>query len=338
MEPGPGHRPLANHRPPVKRAGPTRDPLRARPPGSSRVPGPLGASRALLLVLATLLLALFAGTAAAQDGVTRWVRYDDGERVSWGILEGETIREVEGDLFQGPRPTGRTLAASDVTLLVPVDPMRISKVVGTAVNTERPGLELPPDAHPRWFAKFPTSLSPDGAGIELPPEAGNLNYEGELVVIIGRRARHVSREDALDHVFGYGVGNDYSENTWYGEDRGREEPSRMISKGSDTWANLGPVIVSGIDYRGRSVVTRLNGKVVQDGNTDQIIQEVPELISHLSRYVTLLPGDVIYTGTVPFLEGARRRMELGDELEVSIEGIGSVRSTIVPMEVRGGGR
>lgn len=294
-----------------------------------RIRHTVGATLALLAFAALVPLA-----AGAQEP-TRYVRYDDGTRVSYGILEGDTVRELDGYLFDRPEPTGRTLAASEVRFLTPVDPRRISKVVGTAVNTERPGLELPPDAHPRWFAKFPTSLSPDGAEIELPPEADNLNYEGELVVVMGRKARHVSEENALDYVFGYAVGNDYSENTWYGEGQGRREPTRMISKGSDTWANLGPVIVTGIDYRGRSVVTRLNGEVVQDGNTEQIIQEVPELISHLSRYVTLLPGDLIYTGTVPFLEGARRRMQAGDELEVSIEGIGRVRSTIVPMKVPG---
>ena len=203
--------------------------------------------------------------------------------------------------------------------------------MGTAVNTRRPGLELPENAYPRWFAKFPTALNPDGAGVELPPEATNLNYEGELVVVIGKEARHVSEDEALDYVFGYGVGNDFSENTWYGERAGREEPTRLISKGTDTWACLGPVITAGIDYRGRRVTTTLNGEIVQDGSTDQLIQNVPELISNLSRYVTLLPGDVIYTWTVLFEEGARRRMEVGDVLTVSIDGIGSVTNTIVPM-------
>ncbi|MFW6078084.1 MAG: fumarylacetoacetate hydrolase family protein [Gemmatimonadota bacterium] len=271
----------------------------------------------------------------AQEAATRYVRYEHEGDVSYGILEEETIRELDGAPFDAPSPTGAVVGIDEARLLTPVDPMRISKVVGTAVNTRRPGLELPEDAHPRWFAKFPTSLNPTGGEVELPPEAGNLNYEGELVVIIGREARHVSEEDALDHVFGYAVGNDFSENTWYGEGAGREGPSRMISKGADSWACLGPMIVTGIDYRGRRVVTRLNGEIVQEGTTDDLIQDVPELISDLSRYVTLLPGDVIYTGTVLFEEGARRRMEPGDELEVTIEGLGTVRNTIAPMRVPG---
>ena len=165
----------------------------------------------------------------------------------------------------------------------------------------------------------------------LPPEAGNLNYEGELVVVMGKTARHVSEEDALDYVFGYAVGNDFSENTWYGERQGRGEPSRLISKGSDTWACLGQEIVTGLDYNNRRLTTRLNGDIVQDGNTNELIQDVPELIAYVSRFITLEPGDLIYTGTVLFKEGARRKMQVGDVLEVTIEGIGSVRNTIVPM-------
>lgn len=285
------------------------------------------------LVLASLCILYAIGIAEASAQVVRYVRFQDGNEISYGILEGETIRVLDGTLFDN-RPTGATVALDDVTLLLPLDPMDVSKVVGTAVNTRRPGLDLPEDAHPRWFAKFPTALSPSGGGVELPEEATNLNYEGELVVIIGREARHVSRAEALDYVFGYGVGNDFSENTWYGERKGREEPTRLLSKGTDTWAALGPVISTGLDYRGRRIVTRLNGEIVQDGSTDDLIQNVPELVSYLSRYVTLLPGDIIYTGTVLFKEGARRRMELGDELVVSIDGIGEVHSTIVAMKPR----
>ena len=159
-------------------------------------------------------------------------------------------------------------------------------------------------------------------------EAGNLNYEGELVVIIGREARGVGEEDALD-VFGYAVGNDFSENTWCSERKGREEPARLISKGSDTWAcHQGDRIVTGISHSGRQLRTTLNGG---DGNTNDLIQDVPELITYVSRFITLMPGDLLYTGTVPFQEDARRKMQLGDRLTVNIEGIGSVTNEIVEM-------
>ena len=279
-------------------------------------------------ILATAAMLLMVSHAIAE---TQHVRFNADGEVLYGVLEGETIRVLSGDHFSNPIETGQSHSLADVELLLPVDPLRVTKILGTAINTRRPGLELPEDAHPRLFAKFPTSLNPDGGKVMLPPEAENLNYEGELVVVMGQTARHVSEADALDYVFGFAVGNDFSENTWYGEQQGREEPARLISKGADTWACLGSVIVSGINHRNRSVVTTLNGEVVQDGNTNELLQDVPELIAYISRYITLMPGDLIYTGTVLFEDGARRKMQVGDKLTVTIEGIGSVTNEIVAM-------
>ncbi|MEM9742971.1 MAG: fumarylacetoacetate hydrolase family protein [Pseudomonadota bacterium] len=282
--------------------------------------------RLALVFFATTLLG-FAGPASAES----YVRFTVNDAVHYGLLEGDQVAQLSGDYFSDPKPTGERYPLEDVGLLLPLDPTRVSKILGTAVNTRRPNLEVAEDAHPRWFAKFPSSLNENGGNVMLPPEAGNLNYEGELVVVIGKEARHVSEEDALDYVFGYTVGNDFSENTWYGERKGRGEPSRLISKGSDTWACLGNVIVTGINHRDRRLVTTLNGKVVQDGNTNDLIQDVPKLISYASRYITLMPGDLIYTGTVPFQEGARRKMQVGDRLTVTIDGIGTVENQIVEM-------
>ena len=281
---------------------------------------------ALISCVITALAALSLNAEAA-----RFVRFEVNGTTSYGEVVGEKIHQLSGLYFNAPERTGVTYDYDAVKLLLPLAPRDVSKILGTAVNTKRPNLSLPENPHPRWFAKFPSSLNPSGAGVMLPPEAGNLNYEGELVVVIGKTARHVSEEDALDYVFGYAVGNDFSENTWYGERQGRGEPSRLISKGSDTWACLGQEIVTGLDYNNRRLTTRLNGDIVQDGNTNELIQDVPELIAYVSRFITLEPGDLIYTGTVLFKEGARRKMQEGDVLEVTIEGIGSVRNTIVPM-------
>jgi 2-keto-4-pentenoate hydratase/2-oxohepta-3-ene-1,7-dioic acid hydratase in catechol pathway len=268
---------------------------------------------------------------AVRSAVTRYVRYSHRGRISYGILDGETIRELRGDLFASPQPTGVTARRSEVKLLIPLDPARVSKVVGVAINTRRPGLEAPVP-HPRWFAKFPTSLNDAEGDVEMPPEATNLNYEGELVVVIGKRARHVPEAEALNYVFGYTVGNDFSENTWYGERQGVNEPTRLLSKGMDTWAPIGSTIVAGIEHRGLPVRTKLNGELVQEGTTNDLVNDVPKLISHLSRYVTLLPGDVIFTGTVRVLPDKRRRMQPGDVVEVEIEGLGTTRNRIVEMK------
>ena len=286
-----------------------------------------------LITIKLALIALVVTSLNAQ--AARYVRYDANGTTSYGEVVGETVHELSSHFLDGASRTGVKHSLDSVNLLMPLDPKDVSKILGTAVNTKRPNLKLPEDPHPRWFAKFPSSLNHSGGGVMLPPEAGNLNYEGELVVVIGKTARHVSEEDAMDYVFGFAVGNDFSENTWYGERKGRGEPSRLISKGSDTWACLGNEIVTDIDHRDRRLVTRLNGEIVQDGNTNELIQDVPELIAYASRYITLEPGDLIYTGTVLFNEGARRKMEAGDKLEVNIEGIGSVYNTIVPMAAPG---
>ena len=118
------------------------------------------------------------------------------------------------------------------------------------------------------------------------------------MLIIGKQGRHIPEAEALDYVFGVTVGDDFSENTWYGEGQGVEEPTRLLSKGTDSWAPIGPAIVTGIDYLDLAVEVRLNGEVVQEGRTSDLVNGVPNLISYISRYVTLMSGDVIFTGTV----------------------------------------
>ncbi len=282
-------------------------------------------------LLAVLSCAVVLSTAVPVEAQTRYVRFSRDGWVAYGILEGETVRELRGDLLQSPQPTGRTFAMGDVELLAPIDPADVHKVIGVAVNTLGAGRDGP-IPHPRFFAKFPTSIRGPGDPVELPPEARNLNYEGELVLVIGREGRHIAEADAMDYVFGVTVGNDFSENTWYGERQGTEQPTRMISKGTDSWAPIGPAIVTGVEFTDLAVEVRLNGEVVQRGRTSELANGVPALISYISRYVTLEPGDLIFTGTVGRVEGARRRMQAGDVVEVEIEHLGVLRNHIVAME------
>ncbi|MGH7754504.1 MAG: fumarylacetoacetate hydrolase family protein, partial [Gemmatimonadales bacterium] len=219
---------------------------------------------------------------------------------------------------------------SAVRLLSPLDPARVSKVLGIAINTRRPNREQPV-AHPRFFAKMPTSLVGPEAEVEHPPEATNLDWEGELVLVIGRRARHVSVEDAPRYIFGVAVGNDFSENTWYGERQGVNEPTRLISKAMDTWAALGPAVVTGVDYSDLKVDIRVNGETVATGRTSQLLNNPAHLVSYISRYITLLPGDLIYTGTYPTVQGKDNTVHPGDVVEVEIEQLGMLRSRIVAM-------
>lgn len=272
-----------------------------------------------------------APSTASQQKVTHYVRYRQGDRVSYGILEGEAIRELSADYFSNPKPTGRSVRRDQVKILSPLDPMKTQKVVGVAVNFRRPQQQEIP--HPRYFAKMPTAINDPEGEIELPPEATNLNYEGELVLVIGKKGRHIPVERALEHVFGVTVGNDYSENTWYGERKGVEEPTRLISKAMDSWAQLGPSIATGLDFADLEVITRLNGEVVNKGRTSDMVNSPAVLISYLSRYMTLMPGDVIYTGTYYPVNDGRRIMQAGDVVEVEVQNLGVLRSHIVPMPI-----
>jgi 2-keto-4-pentenoate hydratase/2-oxohepta-3-ene-1,7-dioic acid hydratase in catechol pathway len=293
-------------------------------------------TKAIHRIITTLaLIALTQAALWAQSGITKYVRYSQGGNTSYGILDGQTVRELDGDFLYGGSPTGKTVPLSSVRLEIPLDPIKISKVLGVALNTDMPGGPPLHVRHPRFFAKMPTSLNRHEGGVELPPEAMNLNFEGELVIIIGKKGRHISVDDAEDHIFGYSVGNDFSENTWYKELAQLKEPTRLISKGTDTWACLGPVIAKGVDWRDLDIEVRLNGETVAKGTSKYMRNDVRELVSYISRYMTLLPGDAIYVGTVapPVLPGKRHEMQVGDVLEVEIEDIGLLRNKIIPMDV-----
>jgi 2-keto-4-pentenoate hydratase/2-oxohepta-3-ene-1,7-dioic acid hydratase in catechol pathway len=177
-----------------------------------------------------------------------------------------------------------------------------------------------PDPYPGLFAKFPTSLTGPRAGIVYPAEAGNVHFEGEMVVVIGRTARHVSEADAADYVFGVTAGNDVSERDWQAQDL-----QWLRAKGHDGFAPVGPVVVSGLDYADLLLETRVNGEVKQSQRTRDLIFDVPAIVSYVSRYVTLLPGDVIFTGT----PGTTSAIQPGDVVEVSLEGVGVLRNRVV---------
>jgi 2-keto-4-pentenoate hydratase/2-oxohepta-3-ene-1,7-dioic acid hydratase in catechol pathway len=264
------------------------------------------------LFLSALLVS--AGSVEAQ--VTRYVRFAEGSRVSYGILEGQEIRVLSGDPFHAPRPTGRKVELSRVHLLAPCVP---GKVLAVGLNYKTHLGQRSPATYPGLFAKLPTSIVGPEADIIYPDDAENLHYEGELVVVIGKRARNVSVADAPGYVFGVTAGNDVSERNWQGSDL-----QWFRAKASDTFGPLGPAIVTGLNYADLLLQTRLNGEVVQSQRTADLIFDVPTIVSYLSKYVTLEPGDVIYTGT----PGATRAMKRGDVVEIEIEGIGVLRNKV----------
>ena len=262
--------------------------------------------------------------------MTRYVRYTAAGETSYGILDGETIRQLDGDLFVNPKPTGATHRLAEVALELPVDPSKVSKVVGVTGQWPRRGTPRRFIPHPRIFAKLPTSLILDGEEVELPPECHHIHHEGEVVVVIGKKGRHISEADAPDYVFGITVGNDVADATWYGEQEGIEAPSRLIGKGIDTWGPIHPQIVTGLDYNNLQLTTRVNGKEAASGHTSEMNSSVARIVSYLSRYSTILPGDLIFMGNTVF-DPDLRELKAGDVMEVELEGVGTISNKIVEM-------
>ena len=254
----------------------------------------------------------------AEEGggaVTKYVRFKVDDRVMYGIVEGERVRELAGDLFQLWEKTDITHPLNKVTLLVPTTP---TKVVALALNYRSHLGERVPHKDPQGFFKVPSSLLRHEATIQLPTE--NVHYEGELVLVIGKRAKDVDEADALDYVLGVTCGNDVSARDWQDNDI-----QWWRAKGSDTFGPCGPFIVSGLNYDNLNLELRVNGKPRQQTNTNLLIHDTAEIVSFLSKHVTLEPGDLIFTGT----PGTTQALHPGDVVEVEIQGVGVLKNNVV---------
>jgi len=257
--------------------------------------------------------------AKGKDTVTRYIRYRHNSTDSYGTLDGETVRELRGDLFGDHKETGARHRLADVKLLHPCEP---PKILAVGLNYKSHLGERKSPEHPEIFYKPVTSLQHPEESIVIPSSAKNVHYEGELVLVIGKRVKRASAAEAREAIFGVTCGNDVSERDWQG---GAEKDLQWWrAKGADTFGPLGPVIVRGIDYGNLLLQTRLNGSVVQKQYTSDLIFDGPAIVSWISQCVTLTPGDVIYTGT----PGHTSRMNEGDVVEVEIESIGVLRNRV----------
>ena len=252
--------------------------------------------------------------------MTKYIRYRSGSAIGAGILDGETVREIRGNLFGAYAETGATLKLADVSLLAPCVP---GKIMAVGLNYKSHLGNRPQPAQPEIFYKAVTSLQDPGGSIVTPRDATDLHYGGELVVVVGRQVKNASVEEARAAIFGVTCGNDVSERNW------QHGPGKDLqwwrAKGCDTFAPLGPAIVTGLDYSNLLLQTRLNGEVVQRQYTSDLIFDCPTIVSWISGWVTLMPGDLVYTGT----PGSTRKMSPGDVLEVEIESIGVLSNPVV---------
>jgi 2-keto-4-pentenoate hydratase/2-oxohepta-3-ene-1,7-dioic acid hydratase in catechol pathway len=246
-----------------------------------------------------------------------FVRFQAGREARFGLVEGDEVRDLASPPFAEVRATGERRPLSSVRLLSPVVP---SKIFALAHNFRDHLGGKPAPAEPQIFLKVPSSLAGSGDAIELPPDAGRVDEEAELVAVIGRRCRSVPREEALGCVLGYTCGNDVSARVWQ-----KRDLNWWRAKSSDTFAPIGPRIVTEIDPASADIIGRINGREVQRCTTRDLIFDLPALIEWITRSVTLEPGDLIFTGT----SGVPAELHAGDIVEVEIAGIGVLSNPVV---------
>lgn len=245
-----------------------------------------------------------------------FVRYsEDGGDAHWGMVHDDGIYQLADAPYNSMDHTGVIVQREDVKLEAPVDP---NLVFMTAFNF-RSHISGDPAEYPGLFIVPATSIVGPEDPIIRPAESRNLHYEAEMAIIVGKHAENVSVEDAADYIFGVTAGNDVSERAWQGGDI-----QWVRAKGSRGFNAVGPVLVQGADYKNIQITGRLNGEVRQEENSSDLIFGMEEMLSYVSSYFTLEPGDMIWSGTM----GSTRAMEPGDVYEVELSGIGTLSNTV----------
>jgi 2-keto-4-pentenoate hydratase/2-oxohepta-3-ene-1,7-dioic acid hydratase in catechol pathway len=250
----------------------------------------------------------------------RLVRFRYGDRIATGAIEDDSdgVRILRGTFFEDPIPTGEVVPLDDVRLLAPVLPSKLVCVgKNYAAHAAEFGMEVPEE--PLLFLKPSTAVIGPGDPIRLLPISRRVDFEGELGVVIGRLARDVKSEDSYRYILGYTCANDVTL-----RDLQHTEDQWARAKGFDGSCPLGPWIQTELDPNEVRVETRLNGEIRQAGQTSEMVFGVATLIEYITEFMTLLPGDVILTGTP---EGVGRLAD-GDVVEVEVEGVGSLSNPV----------
>ncbi len=244
--------------------------------------------------------------------ISRFVYNGD---IHYGKITGETIQPLENTIYKKLVNKGKSIPLSMVKIILPTKPQNVFAVgMNFASHFASQSTQPPP-----MFFKSPSSLILTGNDIHLTQDATNVHFEGELVLIIGKRAKNIKEADAHQYIFGVTVGNDLTERNWQGSDL-----QWMRAKASDGFGPIGSRITIGLDYNNLLLTTKLNGEIVQQENTRNMIHKPSKVVSYLSRYFTLMPGDLIYMGT----PGRTQKLSNEDIVSVTIEDIGTVKNTI----------
>ena len=250
----------------------------------------------------------------------RLVRFRHGDRIATGALEprSDDVQVLRGTFFEDPLPTGETVALGDVLLLAPVLPSKLVCVgKNYAAHAAEFGMQVPEE--PLLFLKPSTAVIGPGDPIRLLPISRRVDFEGELAVVIGRLARGVRTEDAFRYILGYTCANDVTL-----RDLQKTDDQWARAKGFDGSAPIGPWIETDLDPNDVIVRTRLNGEIRQQASTSDMVFGVATLLEYITTFMTLLPGDVLLTGTP---EGVGALTD-GDVVEVEVDGVGVLRNEV----------
>lgn len=256
----------------------------------------------------------------------KWCRVETPEGPRFGVVEGETVALIDGTPFGRFARTGKTVPLAAARLLVPVVPGTFY-AIGSNYRShiekmaEAAGRKPVYYDRPRVGYRANSALVPHGADIVKPADStDDFQYEAELVAVIGRTGRNVTPAEAREMIFGWTIGNDVSERTWQ-----RSDPTNIRAKNADTFKPMGPFILQGNDMCGMRTEVRLNGRTVHSFDTAAMIFDPGTVISEISRYNTLSPGDVVWLGT----DDKPENMKVGDTIEIEITGIGVLRNRVV---------
>jgi 2-keto-4-pentenoate hydratase/2-oxohepta-3-ene-1,7-dioic acid hydratase in catechol pathway len=255
----------------------------------------------------------------------RWCRFRHLGKVGYGIVEGDQVQPTTGSPFTRYRRRGPRLPLDRVKLLVPTIPSTFYAAGSNYLEHDTlmaamMGKPASPPKEPYVNYRTNNALIAHGEPIVIPRDAPDqTQYEGELVVVIGKQAKHLSEREALDCVLGYTIGNDFSERTWQSRDR-----TFWRCKNSDTFKPMGPWIETDVDLEPMQTVVRVNGRVATRFATNNMIFGVATYLAAMTRYLTLYPGDVLWMGTdlVP------ETVTAGDVIEVELTGIGVLRNPV----------
>jgi 2-keto-4-pentenoate hydratase/2-oxohepta-3-ene-1,7-dioic acid hydratase in catechol pathway len=255
----------------------------------------------------------------------RWIRFTAGGKTAYGILEGERIAEVTGDPFAGYERTPRSHALNAVKIELPLIPRTfycagLNYTAHIKEMAERRAVQPNIPEKPDIGYRANNALIAHGEPIVIPHDATEkINYEGELVVVIGKQAKHLTAANALSCVLGYTIGNDFSERTWQKSDR-----TLWRAKNTDTFKPMGPWIETDVDLDKMETTVKVNGKPTTHFKTNDMLFGIETFIAAMTRYLTLYPGDVIWMGT----DGVSPDLKFGDVVDVEITGIGTLSNPI----------